>query len=72
MLRPIVELNSQEKIMNKDQVKGRLKEAEGKVKEVTGKIVGNKSLEIKGKVEKTAGKVQAGYGDFRNEVKKNS
>ncbi|HRP75591.1 MAG TPA: CsbD family protein [Rhodocyclaceae bacterium] len=56
--------------MNKDQVKGRLKEAKGKVKEVTGKVVGNESLEVKGKVEKTAGKVQAGYGDAKNEVKK--
>ena len=56
--------------MNKDQVKGRLKEAEGKVKEVTGKVVGNKTLEEKGKVENATGKVQAGYGDLKNEVKK--
>jgi uncharacterized protein YjbJ (UPF0337 family) len=27
--------------MNENQVKGRIKEAEGKVKEITGKIVGN-------------------------------
>lgn len=56
--------------MNKDQVKGRLKEVEGKVKEVTGKVVGNKTLEEKGKVENATGKVQAGYGDLKNEVKK--
>ena len=29
--------------MNKDQVKGRIKEATGKVKEVTGKVIGNES-----------------------------
>ena len=34
--------------MNKDQVKGRIKEATGKVKEVTGKVVGNESLEAEG------------------------
>jgi uncharacterized protein YjbJ (UPF0337 family) len=53
--------------MNKDQVKGRVKEAEGKVKEVTGKIVGNKNLEEEGKFEKTGGKVQARYGDLKDE-----
>ena len=29
--------------MNKDQIKGRTREATGKVKEVTGKITGNKT-----------------------------
>ena len=38
--------------MNKDQVKGRVKEAEGKIKEVAGKLVGNEDLEAKGKVQK--------------------
>ena len=56
--------------MNKDQVKGRVKEAEGKVKEVAGKLVGNSTLEQKGKAEKTVGKVQAAYGDIKNDVKK--
>jgi uncharacterized protein YjbJ (UPF0337 family) len=42
--------------MNKDQVKGRIKNAEGKLKEVTGKIVGNKSLEAKGKSRKPSAK----------------
>ena len=56
--------------MNHDQVKGRVKEAEGKAKEVAGKVVGNKSLEEKGRVEKTLGKAQAGYGDLKKDVKK--
>lgn len=55
--------------MNKDQVKGRIKEAQGSVKEVTGKIVGNKELEQKGKIEKSIGKVQAGYGDIKEDIK---
>ena len=55
--------------MNKDQVKGRIKEAQGKVKEVAGKMVGNKDLERKGKTENTEGKVQAGYGDLKEDIK---
>ena len=56
--------------MNKDQVKGRIKEAKGTVKEVTGNIVGNKTLEEKGKVQKIVGKVQAGLGDLKDDLKK--
>jgi uncharacterized protein YjbJ (UPF0337 family) len=62
----------QELIVNKDQVKGRIKEAKGNVKEVAGKMVGNESLELKGKVQKAVGKVQAGYGDLKDDLKKSS
>lgn len=55
--------------MNKDQVKGRVEEVKGKVKEVAGSIVGNKSLEAKGVVQKTVGKIQAGLGDVKSDVK---
>ncbi|MGM0677129.1 CsbD family protein [Ectothiorhodospira marina] len=58
--------------MNKDQVKGRAKEATGKVKEVTGRAVGNEKLEAKGKIEKGAGHVQAEYGDVKEDLKKDS
>jgi uncharacterized protein YjbJ (UPF0337 family) len=64
-------LSIEEKRVNKDQVKGRIKGAEGKIKEVTGHITGNKTLEEKGRVEKVAGDVQATYGDGKNEIKKN-
>jgi uncharacterized protein YjbJ (UPF0337 family) len=62
--------DDQESTMNKDQVKGRLEEAKGKAKEVTGKAIGNKSLEQKGKVQNVGGKVQAGYGDLKEDIKK--
>jgi len=62
-------MHFQEKAMNKDQVKGRASEASGKVKEVAGKIVGNQTLEQKGKVQQTVGKVQAGYGDLKEDIK---
>jgi uncharacterized protein YjbJ (UPF0337 family) len=54
--------------MNKDQVKGRIKEAKGTAKKVTGKITGNKRLEAEGKVEETLGKVQGGYGDLKDDI----
>lgn len=56
--------------MNKDQAKGRIKESEGKIKEVTGKVVGNKTLEEKGRFQKNIGKVQTGYGDLKKDLKK--
>jgi uncharacterized protein YjbJ (UPF0337 family) len=65
-------MNRQEISMNNDQVKGRIKEAEGKTKQVAGKLVGNKDLESKGEIENAVGKVQAGYGDLKNDLKKGS
>jgi uncharacterized protein YjbJ (UPF0337 family) len=54
--------------MNKHQFKGRIKEAEGAIKEATGRIIGNKTLEEKGRAQKTAGKVQAVYGDIKENI----
>jgi uncharacterized protein YjbJ (UPF0337 family) len=54
---------------NKDQVKGRVKEAEGKIKEVAGKIVGNEKLEEKGKAQKILGEAQAKFGDVKKDLK---
>ena len=55
--------------MNKDQVNGRVKEAKGKVKEVTGRIVGDKTMENKGKLQNTTGKAQAAFGDVKEDIK---
>jgi uncharacterized protein YjbJ (UPF0337 family) len=56
--------------MNKDQVKGRIEKAKGKVRELAGMIAGNKTLEEKGRIEKTLGSVQARYGDCKEDRKK--
>jgi uncharacterized protein YjbJ (UPF0337 family) len=58
--------------MNKDQVKGRVKEVKGKVKEVAGRVTGSLKTEAKGIAEKTAGKVQAAYGDTKDRLNKGS
>jgi uncharacterized protein YjbJ (UPF0337 family) len=55
--------------MNKDQVKGRVKEAKGTIKEVAGRLVGNETLEAKGKVQRTLGWAQAKFGDVKQDVK---
>jgi uncharacterized protein YjbJ (UPF0337 family) len=56
--------------LNKDQVKGRIREVKGSVKEAAGKLSGKESLEQEGKLQKAAGKVQAGFGDLRSNINK--
>jgi uncharacterized protein YjbJ (UPF0337 family) len=58
--------------INKDQVKGRLEEVKGTIKEATGKLVGDKTLEAKGNIQKNLGKVQAKFGDVKQDVKESS
>jgi len=58
--------------INKDQVKGRAEEAKGSVREATGKLVGDKTLEAKGNIQKNLGKVQAKVGDVTEDLKKSS
>ena len=55
--------------MNKDQVKGRIEQTTGKVKEAAGKLVGNDRLRTEGAADQVKGKVQAGYGDAKENVK---
>ncbi len=55
--------------MNKDQVKGHVKEAKGTIKEIAGKLVGNEKLEKEGKVQKIVGEAQADIGDIKKSVK---
>ena len=56
--------------MNKDQVKGYVKQVKGQVKKTTGKILGDKTLETKGTLQNAAGKIQKGYGDAKEVIKK--
>lgn len=55
--------------MNKDQIKGDFKQAKGKIKEATGKVIGDKTMENKGKAQNIAGKIQKGYGDVKEDLK---
>ena len=51
--------------MNKDQVKGALKDAAGKVQEQAGKAVGSRKQQAKGLARQATGKVQKAYGDVK-------
>lgn len=55
--------------MNKDQVKGSLKDAAGKVQEKTGQLIGSAEQQLKGVKKQVQGKAQKAVGDIREVVK---
>ena len=55
--------------MNKNQVKGTLKDIAGKVQEEAGKATGSKNQQIKGLSKQISGKVQKSAGDVEQAVK---
>lgn len=54
--------------MNKDQIKGSVKEVAGKVQNGVGKATGSTGQRVKGLAKEVEGKVQKGYGDAREEA----
>jgi len=56
--------------MNRDQIKGRMKDVGGKIQEKAGKATGNRSQQAKGLLNQGVGKVQKTVGDAANEIKK--
>jgi len=55
--------------MNKDQVKGVVKEAAGKLQQKTGKILGSRKQQAKGLVTKVEGQAQKKVGDAKEALK---
>lgn len=55
--------------MNKDQVKGAVKDAAGKVQEQTGKLMGSTGQQLKGLNKQAEGKAQKAVGDVKEVVK---
>lgn len=55
--------------MNKDQVKGSVKEAAGKVQQKTGEIVGSEKHQAKGAAKQVEGKVQKEIGNLKESHK---
>ncbi|MEO6625593.1 MAG: CsbD family protein [Burkholderiaceae bacterium] len=55
--------------MNKDQVKGAIKDAAGKVQEKTGALVGSKKQQAKGLARQVEGTAQKKMGDVKEAVK---
>jgi uncharacterized protein YjbJ (UPF0337 family) len=55
--------------MNKDQIKGTLKDAAGKVQETTGKVIGSGEQQLKGIKKQVDGQTQKALGDVKDAVK---
>jgi uncharacterized protein YjbJ (UPF0337 family) len=55
--------------MNKDQVAGALKGAQGKVLEEAGKLFGNPTQEAKGLGKQAEARLQKAYGDVKEALK---
>jgi uncharacterized protein YjbJ (UPF0337 family) len=55
--------------MNKDQVKGAVKNAAGKLQQKTGEAIGNTDQQAKGLVKQVEGTVQKAYGDVKAALK---
>jgi uncharacterized protein YjbJ (UPF0337 family) len=51
--------------VNKDQLKGSVKDVAGKVQEKTGELTGNDKQQIKGLKNQVEGKIQKGVGDVK-------
>ncbi len=56
--------------MNKDQVKGRVKEVAGKVQKNVADAVDNESAQARGAAKEAEGKVQKNVGDAKHKVGK--
>jgi uncharacterized protein YjbJ (UPF0337 family) len=55
--------------MNKDQVNGARKDAQGNVQEQAGKAVGNPTEEAKGLRKQAEARLQKAYGDVKEALK---
>ncbi len=55
--------------MNKDQVKGTVKDIKGKIQQEAGKLVGNKEQQAKGLLHQAEGKLQHHVGNLKEAVK---
>lgn len=55
--------------MDLDRIEGAGHEVKGAVKEAAGKVTGDKSTEVKGKVEKNVGTAQRKLGETKDEIR---
>lgn len=55
--------------MDKDRLEGSTKQAKGAIKEVAGKVTGDAKLEVEGKSDKAAGKVQNAVGGLKDTLR---
>jgi uncharacterized protein YjbJ (UPF0337 family) len=51
--------------MNRDQIKGTIKDAAGKVQRKAGEVVGSSKQQVKGTMKQAEGKAQKDLGDTK-------
>ncbi|MCH8466423.1 MAG: CsbD family protein [Roseinatronobacter sp.] len=56
--------------MDKNRIKGRLKQTEGTAKDTLGKLTDNPKLQAKGKIKTAEGSVQEAFGKARDAAPK--
>jgi uncharacterized protein YjbJ (UPF0337 family) len=56
--------------MNKKQIKGRVKAVQGRIREATGRLIGNKTMQRKGLVEKNVAEKKVLYEDLKEDFRK--
>ena len=56
--------------MNRDQVKGSVKDAAGKIQRKVGEAAGSTKQQIKGAAKQVEGKIQKGIGNMRDDAEK--
>lgn len=54
--------------MNKDELKGKVKQAKGAIKEKAGELTDDPELQAEGMADKATGKVQEGFGAAKRKV----
>lgn len=55
--------------MDKDRIKGSVKQVVGSAKQAVGKAVGDKRLEAEGVAQKVEGKVQSAIGGLKDNLR---
>jgi len=54
--------------MNKDELKGKAKQAKAAIKEKAGELVDSPELQAEGMADRASGKVQEGFGAAKRKV----
>jgi uncharacterized protein YjbJ (UPF0337 family) len=67
--RPVPSINTKANAMNKDQVKGEIKEVAGKVQEKAGQLIGSTDQQLKGLAKQDEGMTQKAVGDVKEVIK---
>ena len=55
--------------MDKDRIKGSIKQVTGGIKEAAGKLLGDNKTQAEGKAEKTEGEIQNAVGSVKDTVR---